>query len=206
MSELSQRVMNMVCRGIVAETNDKKGMQDVKVSLLHHEGKIAVERMQNYGFSSHSPKQSEVTVVFFGGGRDHGIIVGNDDRNSRFTGLVEGEVVIYTDEGDSIVLKRDNTVEVTTKKLHINVETEMVVQSKHTITLKADEKVTIEAPDILLKGNVQIDGNLSQATSSGAAATYTITGDTHQIGNVHVDGNIDATGTINAPGGSVGAP
>jgi phage baseplate assembly protein V len=208
-SALRQRVMNMVTRGVIAESDDEPGVQNVQVSLLHQEAKVAVERMQNYGFSGHAPRDSEVVIVFFGGGRDHGIIVGTDSRAARMTGLVEGEVAVYTDEGDSIVLKRNNTVEVTTKHLIAKAEEDATVETKRAI-IKAEEKATIEAPDILLKGNVTIDGSLSQQTTSGPAASYTITGnirhigDTDQTGNVHIDGNLDATGSITAPGGGVG--
>jgi len=202
-SVLSRRVMNMVSRGIISKTDDKPGMQNVQVSLLYQEGKAKVERMQNYGFSGHAPGESEVTVVFIGGGRDHGVIIATDDRDSRMTGLKEGEVAVYSNEGDSIVLRRDNTIELTTKKLIIKAEEEVTIETKQA-TIKATEKVTLDAPDILLKGNVEIDGNLSQA-AGGGASSYTIRGDTHQIGNISVDGNIDATGSINAPNGNVGS-
>lgn len=208
-SAMRRRVMNMTARGVIAESDDEPGVQNVQISLLHEEAKVAVERLQNYGFSGHAPRDSEVIVVFMGGGRDHGVIIGTDSRNARLTGLAEGEVAVYTDEGDSIILKRDNTIEFTTKKLIVKAEDEVTIETKRAV-IKCEEKATIEAPEILLKGNVTIDGSLSQQTTSGPAASYTITGnihhvgDTQQTGNIHVDGNIDATGSINAPGGGVG--
>ena len=202
-SVLSRRVMNMVSRGIISKTDDKPGMQNVQVSLLYQEGKAKVERMQNYGFSGHAPGESEVTVVFIGGGRDHGVIIATDDRNSRMTGLAEGEVAVYSNEGNSIVLRRDNTIELRTKTLKLIVEEDVTVETERA-TITASEKISLDAPDILLKGNVEIDGDLSQA-SGGGASSYTIRGDTTQIGNVNVDGNISATGSINAPNGSVGS-
>jgi phage baseplate assembly protein V len=201
---LQRRVMNMMARGVIAESDDEPGMQRVQISLLHEEGKTAVERFQNYGFSGHAPGDSEVLCLFIGGGRDHGVIVAVDDRSSRFTDLEPGEVAVYTDEGDSILLKRDNTIEFTTKKLIIKAEDEVTVETKE-LNVKVEEKATIEAADILLKGNVEIDGNLTQA-SGGEASTVTIKGNTRQEGTISVDGNIDATGSINAPGGSVGGP
>jgi phage baseplate assembly protein V len=193
---LQRRVMNMTARGVIAESDDEPGMQRVQVSLLHDEGKTAVERMQNYGFSSHAPGNSEVLVVFIGGGRDHGVIVATDDRASRFTDLAPGEAAIYTDEGDSIVLKRDNTIELTTKKLIIKAEDEVIVETKE-VTVTAEEKITIEAPDILLKGNVEVDGNLTMA-DGGEASSLAIKG------NIALDGDLNATGSVNAPDGHVG--
>lgn len=160
-----RRIMNMVCRGVLAATDDEPGMQLGQISLLHEEGKVAIERFQNYGFSSNPPAESECAVIFVGGGRDHGIIVATDDRQSRFTGLGAGEVAIYTNEGDSVVLKRGGIVEITTKHLIVNAE--------ETLTIKT-EKLEIEAPEIAIKGDIELDGDLN------------------------------ATGSINAPNGSVG--
>ena len=200
-STLSRRVMNMVSRGIIAKTDDDPGMQNVQVSLLFQEGKTAVERMQNYGFSGHAPGQSEVTVVFIGGGRDHGLVIATDDRDSRMTGLAEGEVAVYTNEGDSIVLKRNNTIEVTTKTLIIKAEEAVTVETKQA-TIKATEKVTIDAPDILLKGHVEVDGDLTMA-SGGNASAINIKGDIALDGNQSVTKTLTAD-TINAPHGKVG--
>jgi phage baseplate assembly protein V len=200
-SIVQRRVMNMVTRGVIAESNDEPGMQNVQVSLLFDEAKVAVERMQNYGFSGHAPRDSEVVVVFIGGGRDHGVIISTDSRDSRMTGLAEGEVAVYTDEGDSIVLKRDNTVEVTTKKLIIKAEDEVTIETKQA-TIKASEKATIEAPQILLKGHVEVDGDLTMA-SGGNASAINIKGDINLTGNQHVTQTVTAD-TINAPHGHVG--
>ena len=160
-----RRVMNMICRGVLATTDDDNGMQLQQVSLLRDEAKTAVERFQNYGFSSNAPADSEVIVVFVGGGRDHGVVVGTDDRASRFTGLAAGEVAIYTNEGDSIVLRRDSIIEITTKTL--------IITAEEVVTIKAD-KLEIEAPEIAIKGDIELDGSLN------------------------------ATGSVNAPGGGVG--
>jgi phage baseplate assembly protein V len=179
MTEIPRRVMNMIARGVIAETNDQPGMQNAQVSLLFQEGKTAVERLQNYGFSGHPPAQSEVVVVFMGGGRDHGVIVAVDDRDSRFTGLAEGEVAIYTNEGDSIVLKRDNTVEVTTKHLVINAELD----------------VAITTPTMTLNGDLQVNGNLTQGSDS-LTTGHTVYGDLRQRGTLYVDGDINASGNV----------
>ena len=148
----------MVSRGVIAATDDETGLQLDQVSLLFEEDKIAVERFQNYGFSSSPPADSEALVVFIGGGRDHGVIVATDDRQSRFTGLAPGEVVIYNgNTGDSLILKNDGSAELRTDK----------------VVIKCDE-IEIEAPEIAIKGDIELDGDLN------------------------------ATGSINAPQGSVG--
>jgi phage baseplate assembly protein V len=171
---IHRRVMNMVARGVVEQSDDEPGMQQLQVSLLRDEGKVKVERMQNYGFSSNPPVDTETLVVFIGGGRDHGVIVGTDDRASRFTGLEPGEVAVYSNEGDSIVFKRDNTIELhSDKNLVIKTGENFSLETKDG-ALKFENAIAVEAPDINFKGNL------------------------------HVDGDIDATGSINAPQGNVG--
>lgn len=165
----------MVARGVVEESDDEPGVQQLKISLLKDEGKASVERFQNYGFSSNPPVDTEVLCVFVGGGRDHGVIVATDDRDSRFTDLKPGEIAIYTDEGDSIVFKRENEIEITSgKKFVLHTEEEIEIKAKDTILKLIEDGIEIEATTMKVKGNIEIDGNLN------------------------------ATGSINAPGGSVG--
>jgi len=175
-SELTRRVMNMVARGVIAKSDDEPGMQNVQVTLLHEEAKVAVERFQNYGFSSHAPGQSEVVVVFFGGGRDHGLIVGVDDRDSRFTGLQEGEVAIYTDEGDSVVMKRDNNIEITTKHALVKAEEDATIETKDA-KIKA-EQATITGTDKLTLESTSLDITApSSIARSGETGVMHLTAD-----------------------------
>jgi len=176
MRDMKRRVMNMVSRGVIAQSDDEPGMQNVQISLLHEEAKVAVERLQNYGFSSHAPGQSEVIVVFIGGGRDHGVIVGTDDRNSRFTGLAEGEVAIYTDEGDSFVLKRNNNIEINTKHALVKAEEDATIETKDAkITA---EQATITGSDKLTLESTNLDITApSSIARSGQTGVMTLTAD-----------------------------
>lgn len=109
---LSNRVSNMVRRAVVNSTDDTTKMQELQVTVLQDETR-GIERFQNYGFTSVPLNGSEALVVFVGGRSDHGLAVAVDDRAHRLTGLQAGEVAIYTDQGDSVVIKRGGTIEVT---------------------------------------------------------------------------------------------
>lgn len=148
-----RRIMNMVSRGVIASADDEPGIQLEQVSLVYEEDKVSIERFQNYGFSSSPPADSEALVVFVGGGRDHGIIVATDDRQRRFTGLQPGECVIYNaNTGDSLVLKNDGSAELQTDKV--------VIKS---------EEIEIEAPEIRIKGDIELDGALNVGAGPAAA-------------------------------------
>lgn len=106
------RIANMVARAVVRLVNDGGGVQVLQLSVLDGETREAIERFQNYGFTSVPLPGAEAAVLFVGGRRDHGLVVAVDDRRYRLKGLAEGEVAIYTDEGDYVHIKRGGTIEV----------------------------------------------------------------------------------------------
>lgn len=103
--EIGNRVMMMFARGVLRSVNDSNGRQQLQVELLKGELRDGVERMQNYGFTSH-PKGGDVAVAFIGGNREQGIVLIADDRRYRIS-LEPGEVAIYDDQGNKIELLRD---------------------------------------------------------------------------------------------------
>jgi phage baseplate assembly protein V len=119
LSDTRERVMNMMVHAVVEATNDAHGVQQHDVSMLHDEAKAGVERFQNYGFSSVPLPGAEAIMMFFGGARDNGKIVAVDHRTVRLRGLAGGEVAIYTDEGDTIILKRGRRIEIQTTQVKI---------------------------------------------------------------------------------------
>lgn len=114
--ELKRRVMNVIARAVLEAVRDTNGVQMLQVSLLADEVKGSVERLQNYGFTSHPLPGAEVFMSFIGGNRDHGLALVVEDRRYRLKGLKAGEVAIYDDQGQKIVLHRDR-IEVTAPKV-----------------------------------------------------------------------------------------
>ncbi len=136
---LKRRVMLMVGRAVLCAVNDDTKMQRLQVSLLEGELCDQVERLQQYGFTSHPHPGAECAVVFIGGNRDHGLVIAVDDKRYRLKSLKRGEVALYTDEGDKIHLKRNRTIEIETKCL----------------VIKAAEKVRMETPLVEVSGEIK---------------------------------------------------
>jgi len=109
---LQNRIMMIVGRAVLEAVKDDDDLQTLKLSLLKGENRDGMEHFQNYGFTSHPIPGAEAVVVFPGGNRDHGLVVAVDDRRFRLKSLPQGEVAIYTDEGDKIHIKRGGNIEI----------------------------------------------------------------------------------------------
>lgn len=114
-----QRVMMTIARGVIESINDATGIQLAKVNLLAGENRDKVERFQQYGLTSVPKANSEAVVLFAGGNRETGLIISIDDRNFRLKGLEEGEVALYTDEGDKIHFQRNKKIVIESDNVEI---------------------------------------------------------------------------------------
>ncbi len=115
---LKRRIETMVARGVVRLIDDTPMMQELQVSLLAGEARARAERVQNYGLTAHPHPGAEAVVVHVLGHRDHPLVIAVDDRRYRLKALAEGEVAVYDDLGQKIVLYRDR-IEVEAPKVVI---------------------------------------------------------------------------------------
>ena len=113
LSPYARRLGNLLARGVLSVVNAAAKMQILQVQLLAGEGKAGMEHFEPYGYTAHPHPGAEVLAAFFDGDRSHGLVITVADRRYRIKGLAAGEVALYTDEGDKIVLKRGNVIEIT---------------------------------------------------------------------------------------------
>jgi phage baseplate assembly protein V len=132
MRRIGVRLAGLVSRAVVSRVDDGEKRQLVQLTLLEGETREGLEHFQPYGFTSVPQVGAEAVALFVGGERDHGLVVAVDDRRYRLTGLQDGEVALYTDQGDKLVLKRGGTIEVT-----------------------AATKVVVDSPLVELAGNTR---------------------------------------------------
>lgn len=111
---LGTRVSNAIARGVVTLTGDDTMLQLLQIGVLAGETVDNAEHHQPYGFSSVPLVGAEVVVVFPNGDRSHPLVVSTSDRRHRPVGGQGGEVVLYTDEGDTIRLGRGHVVTIAT--------------------------------------------------------------------------------------------
>lgn len=138
LAPLQRKLAMMVGRAVVHVINDTPGWQTLQAELLNGEVRDDIEYAQDYGFTSHPHPGAEAVAVSVAGSRDHLIVVKVGDRRYRLKGLAEGEVAIYTDEGDQIVLKRGREIHMT-----------------------AGTKVVIDAPMVDVLHNLHVGGSVT---------------------------------------------
>jgi phage baseplate assembly protein V len=142
-----------VARAVLNRVNDVKKMQTVQLTALEGETRADVERVHEYGFTSVPLEGAEAVAVFPGGFREQGLVIATDDRRYRLTGLTAGEVAIYTDQGDKVVIERGGTIRVT-----------------------ASTKVVIAAPLVELAGNTDAVALASKVAAQLTALKSAISG------------------------------
>lgn len=196
---LKNRINLMLARGVLTGVQDGGGLQTAQASLLEDEVRDGLERVQNYGFTSHPLGGAEVVVAFVGGNRDHGIILSVDDRRYRIS-LEAGEVAIYTDEGDYIKLKRDNNIEIKTRHLKIMAEDDVTIETKEFL-VKASTATVFETPSLSFAGE---GGNSATAKLTGSlTATNDLVANNGAV-SLRAHGHINGggSGTSGPPVGS----
>jgi phage baseplate assembly protein V len=119
MKNLFKALSNMIERVVIDALNSGLKGQTADVRMIGDETKAGLEHLEPYGFTSAPTAGAEGLALFNSGDRTQGVIVVIADRRSRITGLEPGEVAIYTDEGDSVILKRGRIIEMTTETLNI---------------------------------------------------------------------------------------
>jgi phage baseplate assembly protein V len=194
LKSIRDRVMLTVARGVVRLVNDATKLQSAQVSLMAREVRDGIERFQNYGFTAKPHPGAEGVVVFVGGNRDHGLLIAVDDRRYRLTALEDGEVAIYTDEGDKIHLKRGNEIEVTTATLTVNAST-LVQMTAPNIELNAATMLTVNSPLSVFSGDLQAAGDILDNAGSGGQTSASM----RTIYNSHNHDENDSGGPTDAP-------
>ncbi|NRA68806.1 MAG: phage baseplate assembly protein [Pseudobacteriovorax sp.] len=122
LNTIKLKIKRILARCRVSSVNEGEPIQKLQLSVLNGEVIDSIPRYQNYGFTSNPRIGAEAVAIFNNGDRSSGIVVAVDDRSFRLKSLKEGEVAIYTDEGDSIILSRDNVMKIKTKSFKLDCE------------------------------------------------------------------------------------
>lgn len=107
MEPLQRRVFGMIARGVVKSIDDSGKLQKLQLQILADEVVDRVNRIQEYGFASRPKAGAQAVVLFLGGNRDHGVVVGVEDGEIRPKDLAEGEASVYSFGKYQVRVKND---------------------------------------------------------------------------------------------------
>lgn len=177
MEPLKTRVQLMVGRAVLLASNDGTTIQTWQIKALNGETFDGVPRVQEFGFASNPPKDTDGIIVSVGGSRESMVIIATDHKKLRFKNLTNGESAIYTDDGTHIHLKKDGQVEI-----------------------KTATKVTIDTADVEITGNLKVVGTSNLVGKVTADDEIEAAKDIKSAMNVIAGFNVQATALVQAAG------
>lgn len=142
---IETRLLNMVGRGVLKALDDSQGLQLLELDGMPGEELKGVERVQNYGFSSH-PKKGHAILVFPQGDRNHGIVVAMDDADARLRDLAPGDVAVHDGRGNVVRLTEEGIeVEAAESSVVVTAATEVTIQAAGSVTVQAAGSANVQA-------------------------------------------------------------
>ncbi|HHF4499918.1 TPA: phage baseplate assembly protein V [Haemophilus influenzae] len=166
-------------RGVLHLVKSADNIQKVQASGLADETLQDVELMQQFGFTSVPPANTQAVILPIGGQTTHGIVIATENGSFRLKNLQGGEVAIYDESGSSIVLKKGRLIEIDCDVLKINATTKVDISSP---LVETDQVFTAQG---------QINGNGGMAVQGGSGASFT--GNVQQSGgSFTTDGDVEA--------------
>ena len=196
---LKRRIFLLVGRAILTAIDNAGDTQKIQVTALDSETISDVERFQEYGLETYPFADAETVIAFLNGNRSNGIVLCIHDRQYRPKDLVEGEVVLYTDEdqsagGHRIHLKRGQIIDEKGKDKTLTLTGTLV----ETIPDKT-ENITTKTENVGTKtitGAVAVNISAPQVALGGAWATLRALIDERFIAlfNGHIHSGVTAGG------------
>lgn len=150
---LVQKLRHSSGLGEVKMTDDSKDTQEAQITGYGGFARDRARRYETYGISIRPLKGAGVLWQFVGWISGHVAILAYPEPRYRKKNLQEGEVCLYTDEGDYILLSRGRIIKVVAG-------TEIDVTAP-TVVVTASTKIKLDSPAIEFTGDVTIDKTLT---------------------------------------------
>lgn len=192
------RALRLPYRARLSARNDVPALQLAQGTGLAGEQVQAVEILQQFGFASGVPADSQLIVLPLAGRSSANVIIATEHGAYRLK-VGPGEARMYSQEGAYIHIKAGRVIEMDCDNLAINV--------KEQATITAGQGVTLDTPLTTVTGNLTATGVKGDSVSM--TANVSVQGDISQQGSItssgdHVAGGISLashTHTGVEPGG-----
>lgn len=113
--------------GVVHRVEQEAHRQTLQVSFDSGDTQNAIRRLQNFGFYSNPPAESEAVIVSPGGNRSAAFAISVESQKGCPTKVEEGECALYSDDGNYLALKKGG-------KLVIRSQSHELIQAIHELT------------------------------------------------------------------------
>lgn len=176
---LHRRSTLTVASGRVTLVDDTGQVQRLQARLSQRELLDKLPRVGEYGLQSNPPAGTDLVVVFLGGDRSNGVVVGTNSQTYRVRNLASGEVALSDDKGLSIYLSAEGI---------------KVDGGGKPVDVSNATSVTVTADDIVLNGRVTVNGPtvlngpITQTAGAGGDTTATLLGPLNVAGEVTTAG------------------
>jgi phage baseplate assembly protein V len=185
---VARRVLLSLARALVTTVNDSGGVQMMQVKLNPLETRDNTPRVAEFGLTSNPPVNSDAFVVFLGGDRSNGVVLGTVHQPSRPKNLASGETMIYSQDGKSIYLTASGGIVVDAKNQAVT------VNNATTVTINAATKVRMVTPLLECTGDIIDNAGSNGHTMAQMRSIYNT--HTHPVVNVQTG---SSTINTNAP-------
>lgn len=166
LNQIGRRLRLIVDRAVVRIVTDSLGRQNLQIQSLADATNDDVERFQNYGFTSVPPVGSEAIVLAVGGRRESLVAIAVEDKRCRPKGLASGDVCIYHQDGQSlIILKKNGVIDIRGKTVNYTADDLFAINSKQfKVVGPSDfsEDITVKGKSIL--NHIHKDGDGANTT------------------------------------------
>jgi phage baseplate assembly protein V len=177
----ARRVLLSLARALVTTVNDAGGFQKVQVKLNALETIDNAPRSAEFGLTSNPPIGSDAFIVFLGGDRSNGVVLGTVHQASRPKNLQPGETMIYSQDGKYVYLTASGGIVVEAKNQSVT------VNDATQVTINAASKVRMVTPLLEVTGDI-ID-NAGTNIHNMAQMRTIYDSHTHNVVNVQTGGS-----------------
>lgn len=104
--------IRLAFRGVLTLVKSAGAVQLVQLDGVSGEQLQGAELFQQFGLTSHPPAGTMAIVLPLGGKTAHGIVIATEHGALRLKGLASGEMAIYNQWGDQVILSADRRMKV----------------------------------------------------------------------------------------------
>ncbi len=127
---LKLKIALLIGRCVILAVDTTTKVQELQIEALKDEVIDNIEHRQTYGFASVPLAGADGIVLAVGASRNNAVMIGVEDTRYRVQGLENGDVAIYDDKEQTVLLTKDG-ISITAKKLSIKTDADIELKAKN---------------------------------------------------------------------------